>query len=72
MKRGEPFHQNKSWSNSQKILQPDKVMKDYIYSKGKKGIYLWIISVAKGIMQLEKLGIYYFDFALRNTIFESN
>lgn len=45
-------------------------MKKSILSRGKDGVYLFIKSIARGIMQIEDLGIYYFDMTFRNIVLE--
>ena len=43
-------------------------MRQYLWDFGFLNVIEWIISIAKGIFELERLGIFHCDLNLRNTI----
>jgi hypothetical protein len=40
----------------------------WIWFLGNEYVYMWICDIAKGIAELEEMGIYHTDLGLRNTI----
>ena len=47
---------------------PDLLMLFGIWDLGRTYIYSWIISIAKGIAELEAMGLFHCDIELRNTV----
>ena len=62
-KRGEKFSISFMDTND-----PDIVMLYKIWELGRKYVYSWIISTARGIIELEELGLFHCDIELRNTV----